>query len=204
MLDVARRIAEAFPDVRFLVPTTAATHPVIESRLRADAGPGITAVSDRTTYERDAFDEMVPRCDLCVTVSGTATLHVAGFGVPMIVVYHGSPVLWNLVGRWLIRTRTYGLVNLLAAPSPAEADPARHVVPEFIPWYGSTEPVARLAIDYLRHPQRLEDQRRRLAGLIRSLDHPGASMAAARLALDLIRKRHEAAPGELRQAASLS
>ena len=52
--------------------------------------------------ERDAFDRMVPCCDLCITVSGTATLHVASFGVPMIVVYRASWAVWNLAGRWLI------------------------------------------------------------------------------------------------------
>ena len=36
------------------------------------------------------------------------------FGVPMIVVYRASPILWNLIGRWLIKTRTFSLVNLLA------------------------------------------------------------------------------------------
>lgn len=182
MLAVAARVAEVFPDVAFLVPTVAATDDVVAAHLRA-APP---AVAGRTRFAKDAFDEMVPRCDLCLTVSGTATLHVAGFDVPMIVVYNGSPVLWNVLGRWLIRTRTFSLVNLLAAPKPAEADPARHAVPEFVPWHGSTAPVADLAVDYLRHPAKLADQRRRLGALIDRLDRPGASMNAARLALDLM------------------
>ena len=50
----------------------------------------------RSIYALNQFDEMVPRCDLCLTVSGTATLHVAAFGVPMIVVYRVNPLMWHL------------------------------------------------------------------------------------------------------------
>jgi lipid-A-disaccharide synthase len=185
MLDVAAQVLEAFPDARFVVPTTAATDPVVRATIEAAKRGGASGVAARVRFERDAFDKMVPRCDLCLTVSGTATLHVAGFGVPMIVVYHYSPVLWNLLGRWLVRTRTYALVNVLAAGSPAEADPAHHAVPEFIPWYGSTGPAAQMAIAYLREPQRLAEQKARLEGVVRSLDRPGASANAARMAMAL-------------------
>ena len=119
----AGRSWKPFPDARFLVPTTAATDPVVRATMEAAKQRDGLGVAECGRFERDAFDEMVPRCDLCLTVSGTATLHVAGLGVPMIVVYHYSPVLWNLLGRWLVRTRTYALVNVLAAGSPAEADP---------------------------------------------------------------------------------
>lgn len=219
LLDVAGRIERAFPGAAFLIPTTAATHPVVEAavggRQRAlgraqkavggedrEAGPhgflptAHCPLPPVVEYARDAFDDMVPRCDLCLTVSGTATLHVASFGVPMIVVYAGSRLMWNLVGRWLIRTRTYGLVNLLAAPSPTEADPAGHVVPEFIPWYGPTGSVADLAIDLLRHPDKLTGQQRRLESLVRSLDRPGASMNAARLALELLDRNRQGPPSQ--------
>jgi lipid-A-disaccharide synthase len=122
---------------------------------------------------------MVPRCDLCLTVSGTATLHVAGWGVPMIVVYRGNPLLWHLVGRWVVKTRTYSLVNLLA-------DARSHIVPEFMPWYGSNAPVADYAIDMLRNPSKLERQRAQLRHLVRTLDRPGASMNVAKLAMDML------------------
>ena len=69
-------------------------------------------------------------------------------------------------------------------------------MPEFIPWYGSNAPVAQRAIEYLRHPEELADLSRKLQHLIRSLDRPGASMNAARLALQLIERRPKSAmPG---------
>lgn len=191
MLEVARRLRERFPGARFLLPTTAATNPVVQGHL--DAIPPSSVLHPPASHfeiREDAFDEMVPRCDLVITVSGTATLHVAMHNTPMIVVYHGSPLMWNLVGRWLINTRTYAMVNLLSA-DPQLASSGRvtremHVVPEFVPWYGPTGPAAACAIALLEHPEKLAGQRERLAALVRKLHKPGASMNAARMAMELL------------------
>jgi lipid-A-disaccharide synthase len=188
MLRVAARIRERFPNVRFLLPTTAATNPLVQRLLSTAPEPSLADAP--LEVGEDAFDDFVPRCDLVLTVSGTATLHVAMHNTPMIVVYHGSPVMWNLVGRWLINTRTYAMVNLLSA-DPQLAASGRvtkemHVVPEFVPWYGPTEPAAACAIDLLAHPEKLAGQRDRLAALVRKLHHPGASMNTARMAMELL------------------
>ena len=173
-LDVARLILVEFPEATFQVPTTPATDPVVRQHLSRDE-----TLNSSATIGIGHFDEMVPRCDFCVTVSGTATLHVAGWGVPMVVVYRGNPLLWHLLGRWVINTRTYSLVNLLS-------DVRSHIVPEFIPWYGSNEPVARHVVAMLKDPAQLERQREALRQLVRTLDRPGASMNAAKLAMEMI------------------
>lgn len=187
LLGVAERIRADFKDAQFLVPTTPATHPVVSDALRLR---GATWVEHR----QDAFDEMVPRCDLCLTVSGTATLHVAGLGVPMIVVYHASRTLWNMLGRWLIKARTYALVNVLAAGPDAGKE--RHVVREFIPWFDDPQPVADLALDYLRNPEKLAAQREALANLVASLDRPGASLNVAKMVLAMLDTRAGEAVGD--------
>ncbi len=181
LLDVAGRILKAYPDATFMIPTTPATHPIVERWIGryAYGKPPERALAARITRQLDGFDRLVPRCDLCITKSGTSTLHIAGHGVPMIVVYRGNRILWHLIGRWIVKTRTYSLVNLLAGPG-------RRIVPEFIPWYGSNEPVAKEALDLLAHPEKLEEQRSRLHELIQSLDHPGASMNVAKLAMEMM------------------
>ena len=173
-LDVARRVLQEFREATFQLPTTPATDPVVRDHLSR-----ATEIDARSTVGVNQFDDMVPRCDLCLTVSGTATLHVAGWGVPMVVVYRGNPLLWHLIGRWLIKTRTYALVNLLAPER-------RHIVPEIVPWYGSNAPVSRYVIDMMKHPERLEQQRAQLMQLVRTLDKPGASMNAAKIALEML------------------
>jgi lipid A disaccharide synthetase len=106
----------------------------------------------------------------------------------MIVVYRGSRILWHLLGRWLVRTRTYALVNLLS-------DFHDHIVPEFVPWYGSNQPVAECALAMLREPKKLEQQRARLRHLVQSLDKPGASMNVARMAMEMMAGAHGLSEG---------
>ncbi len=191
LLDVAGQILRQYPDASFLVPTTAATDPVVREHLRRleQGGGAEAALAGRIECELEGFDRLVPQCDLCITKSGTSTLHIAGHGVPMIVVYRASRVLWHLLGRWIVKTRTFSLVNLLSDRN----DP---IVPEFIPWYGSNEPVTREALEHLRDPTRLERQRDRLAELMQRLDRPGASMNVARLAMEMI----QSAGGSLQPA----
>ena len=185
MLEIALVIRRRFPNVKFLLPTTAATHPIVQGQLAAIPPSGFEA-------RRGAFDEMVSHCDLAITVSGTATLHVALHNTPMIVVYHGSPLLWNALGRWIIRTRTYSLVNLLAAAphlvASGRVTPEMHIVPEFIPWYGPTQPAAARALDLLEHPAKLAKQREDLAKVVAKLGAPGASMKAARMAMEMLER----------------
>jgi lipid-A-disaccharide synthase len=170
MLLVAERIRARFPGVTFLVPTTAGTDAVVRSLVH-----GLTDVR----CEENAFDELVPKCDLCITVSGTATLHVAGHLVPMLVVYLVPPLIWKLFGQWVVRTRTFALVNLLN-------EGRKHIVPEFVPWSGEPEPVSATAIGFLFDPAERTKQVDQLAKLIASLDKPGASLNVAKLAVGML------------------
>jgi lipid-A-disaccharide synthase len=183
MVDVAEAIRKTFSDVRFRMPTTKATDLI----ARLIAGPGLGqppyiagAMNDHNTLVRqDGFEQLIPQCDLVITKSGTSTVHTAAFGVPMIVVYRVNPILWHLFGKWLIKTKKIAMVNILAG----QID----LVPEIIPWHGSNQPVADLAIDLLKHPEKLKDQRIKLRELMTPLSIPGASMNVAKMALDMMR-----------------
>lgn len=174
-LDVARKIRDAFPAATFRVPTTPATHAFVTQSI---------AGLDWISAELDAFDRVIPACDLAITVSGTATLHIAAHNVPMIVVYYGSPLAWHAIGRWMIRIRTFAMVNLLA--NNGRDEPAKHIVPEFIPWNGPVDAVANRAIAMLRDPAQLDAMRAKMKTAIATIDKPGASLNAARLALGVI------------------
>jgi lipid A disaccharide synthetase len=128
----------------------------------------------------DGFDGMIPRCDLVLCKSGTSTLHVAAWGVPMIVVYRINRLLWHGVGRWVIKSKKIALVNILAG----NVD----LVPEFVPWYGSNQPVADCALRLLRNPELLEEQRAAIGRLIATLDRSGASASVARIAMEMMHR----------------
>jgi lipid-A-disaccharide synthase len=177
MLQVARLILAQIPQAKFLVPATASTHS-IAVQIAAQANvPNLR-------IESDAIDAMLPTCDLCIAKSGTTTLHAAAYGIPMIVVYRLNPLVWHLAGRFIVKTKSIALVNLLAGPRIED-----RIVPEIVPWWGSDLPVAQMALEMLREPHHLDAQRQNLLRIVRPLDHPGASRNAARMALDLMMAR---------------
>jgi lipid-A-disaccharide synthase len=169
LLKVAELLRSRFPGVKFLVPTTAGTESVVREMVNG------TPDLER---QLNAFDEVVPRCDLCITVSGTATLHLAGHLVPMLVVYRVNEILWHVFRR-MIHTRTFALVNLLN-------EGRRHIVPEFVPWFGDANQVASTAIEYLLNPTKRIEQVDQLSKMLQSLDKPGASLNVAKLALEMM------------------
>lgn len=75
--------------------------------------------------------EVLAEAHFAAAASGTVTLEVAHFGVPMVILHRVRPperVLFTLIGKWLIHTKHFSLVNILAG---------RKIVPELMPWYGN-------------------------------------------------------------------
>lgn len=182
LLEVMTRIRQAFPRARFDIPTTPGTDALVREIIGEIGGS-----RDDVRIDLNAIDAMAPTWDFCLAKSGTTTLHVAAYGVPMIVVYRLGWFTWNLIGRWVIKTPSIALVNILAERSAEGSGVPRHrIVPEIIPWMGSNEPVADLAIDLLRSVDKRQLQRRDLMSLVATLDRRGASANAAKIALEMI------------------
>jgi lipid-A-disaccharide synthase len=119
--------------------------------------------------------------DLVLAASGTATLEVAYHGTPMIVMYNASRWMYRLLGRWLISTKYLSIPNILAG---------RRLIPEFMPYYRSTDPIIATAVELLSTPATLARIRRELHEVIQPLARPGASEnAAAELAAMLAESR---------------
>ncbi|MCB9855899.1 MAG: lipid-A-disaccharide synthase [Phycisphaerales bacterium] len=118
----------------------------------------------------DARAEAIRAADLVLVASGTVTLEVAYWATPMIVMYNSNRWLYRLIGRWLIRTPWLSIPNIVAQ---------RDLVPEYMPYYTSTAPIAAQAIDWLSNPlarQRIRDDLRRT---IQPLVKTGAAANAA-------------------------
>lgn len=103
--------------------------------LRAAGGDqpwpdGLEVVAGRTS-------EVLAWCDVALVKSGTSTLQVASLGKPMVAFYNLSPAKWHLAGRWLVKSRTFTLPNIIG-----EWQDGRRVVPEFVPHFGDPEPIA--------------------------------------------------------------
>lgn len=177
LIEVGARLWTEFPEVKFVIPVVDATAEVVRDALE-DKRPGWVPMG-RAEVADGRFDEMVRRADAAICVSGTATLHAAALGVPLVAVYKGNRLLWATVGRALLRTSTFALVNWLHPER-------KHVVPEFIPWFGDPQPVADQVLEWLRNPGKLAAQREAQNAVVEPLRTRGASESAARMALEML------------------
>lgn len=76
--------------------------------------------------------------DVVLVKSGTSTLQVAARNKPMVAMYNTNWWTWNFVGRFLIKTRTFTLPNLIS-----ESLGIGRVITELVPHFGAVEPVVR-------------------------------------------------------------
>lgn len=177
-LDVATRVATTFPGATFGVSVAGRTvAPIIERLVKAS---GLSMKSIRLYPEHRA--ELIRAADLVLVASGTMTLEVALHTRPMIVMYNASRAFYQLIGRWLIRTPHLSLPNILAG---------RPIVPEFMPYYRSTTPIADRAVELLRSEPARSAMAQELATVMEPLRRRRASERTAAMLLDLAgRKAH--------------
>jgi lipid-A-disaccharide synthase len=131
----------------------------------------------RTTYAIDAVYQTARNCDFALVASGSATLQVASAGCPMVIMYKTSPLLWHLLGRWLVTTKYLSLVNILAG---------RELVPEFMPYFRSIEPIVKAVQDLFEDKGRLSQINTDLLAVVQPLAAKKASVEVAQTAASML------------------
>ena len=118
---------------------------------------------------------------IAVAVSGTVTLEVAHFGVPMVIFYRVNAIGHKIVGPFLgISTPHLALVNILAG---------KRIVPELMPWYGRIKPVREMVLDVMEDIGCLYDMREAMREVTSSLrTTPSACDNAADLAMEMLKR----------------
>jgi lipid-A-disaccharide synthase len=178
-LAVAKQIAAELPQASFCVSVANdQVAPIVESEAaRCEVDVHLHGGDHRAA---------IVAADLVLVTSGTTTLDVAFYGRPMIVMYNASRVFYQLFGRWVIRTPYLSLPNILARKA---------IVPEFMPYYSSAEPIAVKALELLRSPEKLSEMTRSITAVAEPLRKPGASHRTAEILRDLIDRRRIATAG---------
>jgi lipid-A-disaccharide synthase len=98
----------------------------------------------------------------------------------MIVMYNASRWFYQLVGRWLITTPYLSIPNLLAG---------RQIVPEFMPYYRSVDPIVETARQWLASPEKLASIRRELLDATAPIAVAGAAGRTTQMLTELIDRR---------------
>jgi lipid-A-disaccharide synthase len=167
MQQVATRIARAYPKALF---TVVAVNDRWQAWLKANQIGQV-----RYDYSIDTVYKTAKASDIALVARGSATLEVAAGGCPMVVMHKANRIAWHLVGRWLVKTRYFSLVNLLAG---------RPVVREFVPYFSSPEPIAQHVLSLLADRAGLERVSRELVDLVLPLCQRKASLEVCKVLLE--------------------
>jgi lipid-A-disaccharide synthase len=107
--------------------------------------------------------------DFAIAASGSVTLQIAAAGCPEIIMYQSSKLLWHIAGKFIIKTKYLSLVNILAESE---------LVPEFMPYFDSIDPIVESADKLLTDKNKLAT----LSSELVRLAEPMAGQSAAKVA----------------------
>jgi lipid-A-disaccharide synthase len=165
MQQVALKLKEKYPGISI---STVAVDKDKKAILEKSSIPGF-----ESSYTIGSVSSTASRVDFCIVTSGSATLQVAAAGCTMVIMYQSSKLLWYFVGRWLVKSRYLSLVNILAD---------EELVPEFMPYFSSIEPIAAVIEKLLEDSNRLS----RLSGDLIKLTEPLASRHASKRVSEIV------------------
>jgi lipid-A-disaccharide synthase len=165
MVESAKLLKRANPDLRFEVPAASAKLAVQIREVIANAGAGeLISVTDGGSHS------LMQRACAAVIASGTATLEAAYYGLPYCLVYKVAPLTY-VMGRILVKIDYIGLVNILAGEG---------VVEELIQGAANPEAVAASLRSFVESPAKRHALQQRLAETASKLGGEGAHERAAR------------------------
>ena len=169
MQQIAMILKSKYPAVTFI---TVAVDTDRRNKLEAAHIPGFEC-----KYSIDSVYHTAETVDFSIVTSGSATLEVAAAGCPMVIMYQSSKILWHLAGRWIVKTKFLSLVNILAE---------RELVPEFMPYFNSVEPIADCIELLIRDGNKLAQISKSLIQLAEPLGKKKARHEVAKIALELL------------------
>lgn len=123
-----------------------------------------------------AVYDVLASADCAIVASGTATVEAALIGTPMVVIYRVSPLTAAILRR-MVRTRDFGMVNLIAG---------RRVAPELIQENFTPSKVAAEVVRLLDSAEAREEMKRELAEVREKLGSGGAIERAADVFLGML------------------
>ncbi len=174
-LEVAEQIASVHSRASFLVSSAGEN---VEPLIRQ----AVAKSSVRATVVSGHLGEILEASDLVLVASGTTALEVALHRRPMIVMYNASRLFYHAIGRWFINTPYLSLPNIIAD---------REIVPEFMPYFSSTQPITDRALALLSSKETRYNMIAELDKIAVSLGHKQASTNTAQLLANLVsEKKH--------------
>lgn len=169
MLESAKLLQERFPDLQFILPLASSVDRETVDRQVSASGVAVTVVEGKN------YDVM-QTCDVIIAASGTVTMEIALFGVPMVIVYKASPLTFA-IGIRLLNVEHVGICNIVAG---------ERIVPELLQAEAEPLKIADELSKMLADSKYADSIRRKLLKVRSHLGDSGASKRVARLAMDIM------------------
>ncbi len=131
------QVAEAVPDARFVIPTTAGVYDLVQERVQHWKVP-VTVLSPESPDKAAWFR----RADVALAASGTVSLELAANGTPMVIAYDMAWLSRVIISR-MLRVDTVTLVNLVSE---------NRAIPEFIGKSCESGPITEAVLAVLADP----------------------------------------------------
>jgi lipid-A-disaccharide synthase len=129
-------------------------------------------------FEGKTWD-LLACAELALAASGTVTVEATLLGTPMVTFYRVTGLSW-ILGKLLVRTPFYSMVNLLAG---------RAIVPELLQSRMTGERIAADAVRLLKEPELRERMKEDLAQVAGQLAAAGDPMETAAAAVEQVIER---------------
>ena len=169
MQEIALRIKAKYPGATFV---TVAVDEKRQKALEENQVPGFEC-----DYAINSVCQTAETADFAIVASGSATLEVAAMACPMVVMYQASKIGWYLAAKWLIKTKHLCLVNVLAG---------RELVPEFMPFFNSIDPIVETIERYLDSKSELAELSGELAELTEPFAKKDTGQEVAKAILEML------------------
>ncbi|MCP5007328.1 MAG: lipid-A-disaccharide synthase [Planctomycetes bacterium] len=178
LLETAGEIHKQTPSTRFILSCSNKRNLALIQTLRQDylSANGQRPLPIEIVTEK--VSEIIQASSLCISCSGTVTLEIAYYRVPMIICYRISPATYFFVKPFL-STPYVCLVNKLSE---------RMIVPEKVMFLNDYKWLAARAIELLSNEEKRAECIGALEKVKSLIGHPGASEKAANEALGLMRR----------------
>jgi len=168
MLDSYRLLKKDMPDLQAVLPVASTLD---TEYIREKMSPG-----DEVMLVKNDTSSVMAVMDAAVVASGTATLQVALYGKPMVIIYKLSMFTY-IFAKLLVRIRHVGMVNLVAG---------REVAPELLQHKASAENIYDLIYRLFRDKEYYDRAVSDIQSVRTRLGGTGASERAAREVIHLM------------------
>lgn len=169
MMDAAARLRQVFPRMQFVLGQAPSLDRARIDRLLAGTTVPVRRIDGHT-------HRAMQICDAAIVASGTATLELAFFEVPMVIVYKVSALTY-LIGRSLVRVPSIGLANVVSG---------KQIVPELIQGEVTGRGIFEACVPLVTNSVYRAAVKKELRRVRAALGEPGASRRAAECVLSIV------------------